>query len=501
MPITIDPIGESRRRYKKKILEARKKGKKLSYYDIVTIKDGKYVKYKIPIIPIYNLEYGPRKENEGSQEYGEYPYAGQGAPGIGAGPGQPGGQPGGDEHCGGCPGGGGQPGGQPGDQPGPGSGVPGTPLYPPPGADGPWAGEEIIDPIYGETEEEELLKIMEGELELEMIKPGKHKRLKKITYPAISHRGDDSLLDLDQTIESMFERQLVESPVYSKLEKELLEKIKNKKKEREQKRDYINKLDLEETEKEKKIYETETRYSKSINALERRLKDVRRRLEDIKPEPGEGMKMRVEEEDLKYLFPKMKYKNEKDAIVIYIRDVSGSITEEHLKASYKFTRLIDLWLEKCYPHVEKVYIAHNYDAWEETPEGYKQLQSGGGTKFESAYDIVLSMFWGDDYPTKMEETRKIKPNLYDIYIVQMTDGFGQRNEEESEFLIDIMPELTRFCYLEERIDYGGYEQGYKKHLEERFSDEYNTGKLRTFVISDMKNLWGAMKAFFGKGGS
>jgi uncharacterized sporulation protein YeaH/YhbH (DUF444 family) len=158
-----------------------------------------------------------------------------------------------------------------------------------------------------------------------------------------------------------------------------------------------------------------------------------------------------------------------------------------------------MWLEKFYPKVERVYIAHNAWAWEETPEGYKKLQSDGGTKFAPAYEILLAMIEGREYETKMPELRKIDASSKDIYVVQMTDGESfDSHEIDTDPLAKLMPDLTRFCYLEEKIDYFGYDSGYMDHLKSRFAEEYASGKVRTYMITDIKDMWGPMRAFFGK---
>jgi uncharacterized sporulation protein YeaH/YhbH (DUF444 family) len=328
-------------------------------------------------------------------------------------------------------------------------------------------------------DEEKYLDIITDELELEMLKPGKKMELETVKFPTVGYSGPKSLLDWDETIDASIERQelwkiLIDEEI--KRLKEQLETLDKK----------LNGKEISELEHRIKSYNIKS----SIEGLE----NLKREL----PE-GDELKITVEREDERYRLPEIVYREDKEAIVIYIRDVSGSITDSHLKASYRFTKYIDAWIKKSYHNkVERVYIAHNYDAWEETEEGYSKLQSGGGTRFASAYELILAMIEGKEYKTKMPQRRKIDPNLYDLYVVQMTDGFGETHETEVEPLKKLMPQLTRFCYLEEKIDYGSYDSGYKQYLENTFSQELQEGKLRTAVITDINDIQTPLKAFFGK---
>jgi len=374
----IDPIGSARKKYRKRVEEFKKKAiGELKYVELEALRRGERIKVRVPIIQLPHLTYGPW------------------APDVGAGPGEE-----------------------------------GEKVFPESGSGvGREAGSEEVDAIYEEMTMKDLVNWMKHELELETIKPGRRENeLEKITYPSISKRGTESLLDLDETLFAMIERKI------------LLGEFK----------------------------------------------------------PGKDLKISIDDDDLRYRYPKRKYKPYKDATVIYIRDVSGSITREDLEASYALTFLIDIWLKEFYPKVERVYIAHNAIAWEETEEGYYRLQSGGGTSFAPAYEIVDAMFNGRDYPRKTQVRRKIDKDKVDVYIVQMTDGENYDKQEAISSLRKIMPHITRFCYLETHL-YGGKDSDYFKMLANEFNTEIKEGKLRTCTIEKQDYVWKAIKAFFGKG--
>lgn len=452
--LPFDPIGEGEIEYKRKLKEDRKNAINIEipFFDE---REKRWIIYLFPYFPIPQLEYGPWDEDHPVYSH-SYPPIGSGAPNIGSGGVGKEDQP----------------------QPGPGSGQPGTPLYPPYGEGeekgGIFAGTEPVDPIYGygEGEIESELDELARDLELEFLKPSKKLTEKKFKYTLIKYSGPKSMLDWDATIEASIEN----SQVWAKLIRKEIEKLKNK---------INNYKELDPI-----------KYKIDIEILEGRVKSLENILKALPSE--KEFKIEIRREDERYIGVRVKEKSEKNAVVIYIRDVSGSITDEHLKASLKLTKYIDKWLEKFYPKVERVYIAHNYDAWEETKEGYEKLVSGGGTRFASAYEIILSMFEGKDYPRKTERPRKINSSEVDVYVVQMTDGFGMSPEEEVKPLKRIMPEITRFCYLEERIDYSQYSSEYLEYLKQTFPEEYNSGKLRISILRDLNDIRTPLKDFFGK---
>jgi uncharacterized sporulation protein YeaH/YhbH (DUF444 family) len=375
----IDPLGSARKKYRKRVEEVKKKAiGELKYAELAALRRGEKIVVRVPIIQLPHLRYGPW------------------APAVGAGPGEE-----------------------------------GEPVFPKQeGEGGRKAGRVGVEAIYEEMTIKDLVNWMKHELDLEMIKPGRRKKeVEKITYPSISKRGTESLLDLDETLDAMIERQII--------------------------------------------------------------------LGEFKP--GEKLKISIDEEDLRYRFPKVKYKPYKDATVVYIRDVSGSITKDDLEASYTLTFLVDLWLKEFYPKVERVYIAHNVPAWEETEEGYYNLQSGGGTSFGPAYEIIDNMLKGVDYPRKTQVKRKIDKDEADIYVVQMTDGENFDKEEALSKLRKIMPSLTRFCYLETHL-FGEEDTEYIKSLREEYKREIEEGKVRLCTMGKKDDVWKALKVFFGRGG-
>lgn len=365
------------------------------------------------------------------------------------------------------------------------------------GGSGKEAGDEFQDPIYRELKKKELINWMKNELELELIKRGGLMKFTGWKYPAFSNHGPESLLSLEETIKAMYQRQIVEA---ENLEGDI--------------KAYFTHPDRDPA---------ELTLDELIVFLEDETDDLSNILvlKDGDPIPAYSLRLgllgfdlsNLKERDLRYIFPVPRYKIDKDAVVVFMRDVSGSISNEEMEMSYIITLLIELWLEDAYEkQVKSVYIAHNHGAWEESEEGYYSLESGGGTSFNEGYDIILSMIEHRDYPRRSGVEKKIiNSDETDIYLVQMTDGWNWDHYEAINKLKTLMPHLTRKCYLE--TAFGGFWQGYWggvfghssnhhsaywKELEENFPKEIEARKLRMHPIESIEGVWDAMRVFFGK---
>ena len=458
MSLPFDPIGSSKIKYKEKL--ERDKNKASNIFLPYETDEGKISLLQIPFFEIEVLEYGPRSDNPVLKS-DSLPNKGMGAPSIGSG---------------------GTGISQPSDSgqiPLPGSGLPGSPLYPVKGEgkeEGKLAGVIPMDPITGKPVEETVnIDEIAKELELELIKPGKVETEYDIEFPSIGKSGSESLLDWDATMMSSIERQMLFKIILDKRISELNKKRK----------------ELEIKYKNKEISDVD--YSIEIDKIEKTEKNLKVLLKYPLENPFRIKS--IEKEDERYILPEFIPLEYKSCAIIFIRDISGSITLDQLRASGKLSIWIEEWVKKFYENTKLIYILHNYDAWEVEREDYYGVkESGGGTRFSSAYEIVLKMFRGEEYSSKAKEVKKINPDIIDVYIVQITDGFGQSNEEEVKLLKEIMPKITRFCYAQE--EQAGYVSDYKGYLEKMFGKEkLRTTSLKGYKDEDIKN---AMRDLFGK---
>ena len=93
-------------------------------------------------------------------------------------------------------------------------------------------------------------------------------------------------------------------------------------------------------------------------------------------------------EDERYRYPEVVEEQEKNVVVVNIRDVSGSMREQKRELVERTFTPLDWYLTGKYDRAEFVYIAHDAEAWRVEREEFFGIRSGGGTKISSAYELA-----------------------------------------------------------------------------------------------------------------
>ena len=96
----------------------------------------------------------------------------------------------------------------------------------------------------------------------------------------------------------------------------------------------------------------------------------------------------LRKEDKRYKHPDVIEKEERNAVIVNIRDVSGSMRDEKRELVERVFTPMDWYLQGKFEQAEFVYIAHDSDAWEVDRESFFGIRSGGGTKISSAYELA-----------------------------------------------------------------------------------------------------------------
>jgi uncharacterized protein len=102
-------------------------------------------------------------------------------------------------------------------------------------------------------------------------------------------------------------------------------------------------------------------------------------------------------EDERYRYPEIIEEQEKNVVVVNIRDVSGSMREKKRELVERTFTPLDWYLTGKYDNAEFVYIAHDADAWRVERDDFFGIRSGGGTKISSAYDLTKAVL-EEEYP-------------------------------------------------------------------------------------------------------
>src|SRR5579871_5572228 len=126
------------------------------------------------------------------------------------------------------------------------------------------------------------------------------------------------------------------------------------------------------------------------------------------------------------------------AAIIYMMDVSGSMTDEQKEIVRIEAFWIDTWIKAHYKGVETVYVIHDAAAQEVDENTFYHTRESGGTKISSAYSLA-----------DKEIAQRYPPDTWNVYAFHFSDGdnWGDDIPHCIELLQEkLLPRLNLFGY-------------------------------------------------------
>ncbi|MCA9266533.1 MAG: DUF444 family protein [Planctomycetales bacterium] len=176
-----------------------------------------------------------------------------------------------------------------------------------------------------------------------------------------------------------------------------------------------------------------------------------------------------------------------NAVIIYMMDVSGSMTDDQKEIVRTEAFWIDTWLKSQYRDIHRRYIVHDAVAREVDEHTFYHLRESGGTRISSAYNVASKLV-RESYPV----------NDWNIYFFQFSDGdnWGEDNRLSLEILKEqLLPQCNLFCYGQVESPYGSGE--YIRNLETAFGSQYE--HLILSEIEDKDAIYDSIRKFLGTG--
>ena len=99
------------------------------------------------------------------------------------------------------------------------------------------------------------------------------------------------------------------------------------------------------------------------------------------------------------------------AVIIYMMDVSGSITDEQKEIVRMEAFWIDTWIKAHYQGIATVYIIHEAAAQEVDEHTFYHMRESGGTRISSAYELAEHII-----------SKRSPPAQWSIYAFHFSDG-------------------------------------------------------------------------------
>ncbi|HEY6565408.1 MAG TPA: DUF444 family protein [Pirellulaceae bacterium] len=176
-----------------------------------------------------------------------------------------------------------------------------------------------------------------------------------------------------------------------------------------------------------------------------------------------------------------------NAVILYVMDVSGSMTDDQKAIVRTEAFWIDTWLKSQYTGVERRYIIHDAAAREVDEHTFYHTRESGGTRISSAYRVAHELI-----------RTTFPPSDWNIYIFQFSDGdnWGEDNEQSFTLLRDeLLPACNLFCYGQVESPYGSGE--FLRSLHAKFQDECD--HLILSEIAGRDAIYDSIKQFLGTG--
>nr|WP_246539515.1 DUF444 family protein [Telmatocola sphagniphila] len=159
------------------------------------------------------------------------------------------------------------------------------------------------------------------------------------------------------------------------------------------------------------------------------------------------------------------------AAIIYMMDVSGSMTDEQKEIVRIESFWLDSWIKKHYQGVETAYIIHDAVAREVDEHTFYHTRESGGTKISTAYELCKHLI-DTRYP----------PESWNIYAFHFSDGdnWGDDIPQCQHLLHEkLLPRVNLFGYGQVESPYGSGE--FIEHIGE-LSDKHEN-----LVLSKVPN--------------
>ncbi|QDU82370.1 hypothetical protein Pla110_41250 [Polystyrenella longa] len=175
-----------------------------------------------------------------------------------------------------------------------------------------------------------------------------------------------------------------------------------------------------------------------------------------------------------------------NAAIIYMMDVSGSMTDDQKEIVRIEAFWINTWLKKHYDGLQTRYVVHDAVAHEVDEDTFFRTRESGGTRISSAYKAAEAII-ARDFPI----------DSWNIYCFQFSDGdnWGEDNsaclDQLQQFLL---PVSNLFCYGQVESPYGSGE--FIRELRKVSGDWEN---MILSEITSKDSIYDSIKLFLGTG--
>jgi sporulation protein YhbH len=182
-------------------------------------------------------------------------------------------------------------------------------------------------------------------------------------------------------------------------------------------------------------------------------------------------------DDLKYHHIKPKIKENSSAVIFFLMDVSGSMSQERKFLARSFFFLLYQFLNHKYDQVEVVFISHSTQAKRVNEDDFFKVGTHGGTIVSSCLDLELDVIHKEFHPNSW--------NIYSFYC-----GDGENWTSDNEKCIELFGKIKEISQLTGYCEINEHYKGLADEVDP--NDPFHGTPWGTFSAwknEEMENLW------------
>jgi sporulation protein YhbH len=195
------------------------------------------------------------------------------------------------------------------------------------------------------------------------------------------------------------------------------------------------------------------------------------------------------ENDLRYKFITETPKENSNAVIFFMMDVSGSMGIQKKFIARSFFFLLYQFLRYKYDKIEVVFIAHTTEAKEVTEEEFFSRGQSGGTFVSSAPELAVEIM-----------NKRYHPSSWNIYAFHGSDGdnWSEDNEKALDFTQRLKDKSQMYGFIE--IKPTGGQEWISWSGGNTMMNVYTPlidNKFKTMLLQSKDDIWPAFVKLFG----
>jgi sporulation protein YhbH len=194
-------------------------------------------------------------------------------------------------------------------------------------------------------------------------------------------------------------------------------------------------------------------------------------------------------DDLIYRHHKPKMKENTNAVIVMMMDVSGSMGQRKKFLGRSFFFLLYQFIRSKYDQTEVVFISHDMEARECSEEQFFTRASSGGTIVSTAYNEALEAV-----------NKRYHPSAWNVYAFHASDGdnFSHDTDEMLLAASKLKAVCQLFGYIEITPD--DAPEWYNEHKISNHLKQLTGRSMKCVAVKQKEDIWKAFKIMFGNYG-